>query len=520
MKRLKLATGQLLLIITFSFLSLGIKSSYSQNLTPEKIRGMAAAQIDKALKTYHDLLSIPNDTHNQDNIRVLVGWLNNEFGDRGFRLETLETETSPLVLATRLSKGATKTALIYLQADGQPVDPSLWFQENPYTPTLKAQNNKGEWNKIEWSSLNSKLNPDWRIFARSAVDSKGPITQFLTALDALDQEGVPLGFNLKVIIDTEEENGSPSLPKAVIRHKEKLKSDFLLIFDGPPHASNKPTIKFGARGIATITLKTHGPIVPQHSGHYGNYVPNPAFALAKILASMKSKDGRVTIPNFYDGVKIDEATLKILDAVPDDIKAIHKHLGIAQPDKVAESLQLAVQYPSINIRGLSSLKVGAESRTLVPATAIAEIDVRLVKESDPKYLIKLIRDHITKEGYNVLDHEPTMEERLTLPYLVTFTSIINYGAFRTDFNSEPGLIARAGMKNLYGEEPILIRTSGGSIPISPFVEILGIPAVSVPTVNIDNNQHAPNENIRLGNFIEGISILISVLGQKTSENIM
>jgi len=221
----------------------------------------------------------------------------------------------------------------------------------------------------------------------------------------------------------------------------------------------------------------------------------------------------VTIPGFYNGITIDEATRDVLARVPDDEQAIWSALGIATTDNIGNSLQEAVQYPSLNIRGISSGWVGAQRRTIIPATATAEADVRLVMETDPDRLLRLIRDHITSLGYHVLDREPTENERLTYPRLATFTSSISYGAFRTDFDSEPGLWLSAALAHLYGEEPIKIRTSGGSIPISPFVQTLGVPAVGVPTVNPDNNQHSPNENIRLGNFIEGIRVLIAVLAQ-------
>mgnify|MGYP000173920272 CR=1 FL=1 len=506
-----------LLALCFVGATTSISAANANDLKGDQIRAITAPHTDQALQLYHDILSLPNDTFYQDDIAKLVTFLDNEFKARSFETQVLDTGGSPLLYATRMVPNASKTALIYLQADGQPTDPSLWFQESPYKPVLKEQQADGSWTIIDWDNLKREKNPDWRIFARSASDSKGPVTQFLMALSALDAAGLAPGYNLKVVVDTEEENGSPHLPGAVETYKDLLAADMLLIFDGPPHSSNAPTLKFGARGIATITLKAYGPILPQHSGHYGNYAPNPAFALTKMLGSMKDMNGRITIPGFYDGITISEETKKILEAVPDDINAIHDHLQIAKPDSVAESLQLAVQYPSLNIRGLQSLKVGNEVRTLVPAEAIAEIDIRLVKESNPERLISLVKNHIEGLGYNVIDHDPSKEERMSLPHLVKFTSIISYGAYRTPFDAEPGLLTRQAMKDLYGEEPILIRTSGGSIPISPFVETLGIPAVGIPTVNIDNNQHAPNENIRLGNFIEGIAIAASVLLQNPPE---
>ena len=188
--------------------------------------------------------------------------------------------------------------LIYLQSDGQPVDPTAWFQEDPYTPVLKERNSEGQFERIPWDLLGQSFDPEWRVFARSASDSKGPMTQFLVAIELLDEAGFNFDYNLKVIIDTEEEMGSPNLPEAVIANRELLSADMLLIFDGPPHPSNEPTVGFGARGIVTVTLVTYGPKFPQHSGHYGNFVPNPAFHMSRILASMKSADGRVTLPGF------------------------------------------------------------------------------------------------------------------------------------------------------------------------------------------------------------------------------
>ena len=479
----------------------------------ETIRAQTDQNKMQAIALYREFLSLPNDANYPDDILRLVAWLEVALADRNFSTQRIATKGSPLLFAERRVRDDARTVLIYLQADGQPVDPSAWLQEDPYTPVLKEQSASGEFERIPWALLDTSFNPDWRVFARSASDSKGPMTQFMVAMDLLDDLGFEPAFNLKVIIDTEEEMGSPNLPQAVEANRDLLAADMLLIFDGPPHPSNRPTVGFGARGIVTITLVTYGPKVPQHSGHYGNFVPNPAFHMSRILASMKSPDGRVLLPGYYDGVTISDDVRKILEAVPDDEDQILGDMGLIKHDAVAQTLQEAIQYPSLNIRGMSSGWVGKESRTIIPATATAEIDMRLVKESDYMHLLALVRSHIQDLGYYVIDHEPTDAERLEHSDIVTFTYDFSYNAYRSDMDASAGRLARAGMRHLYGEEPILIRTSGGSVPISPFVETLGIPAAKVATVNIDNNQHSPNENIRLGNFIEGIAILMSVLSQ-------
>ena len=491
--------------------------SQAEPVPVETIRQLTDDNIRQSIALYREFLSLPNDANYPDDISEMLDWMEESFEARGFASQRIPTDGSDLLLAERHVSDAAKTVLVYLQSDGQPVDPSAWHQEDPYTPVLKARNEDGVFERVPWDLLDRRFDPEWRVFARSASDSKGPMTQFLIAIQLLDEAGFVADYNLKVIIDTEEEMGSPNLPDAVLENRELLAADLLLIFDGPPHPSNEPTVGFGARGIVTVTLTTYGPKFPQHSGHYGNFAPNPAFHLSRILSSMKSVDGRVTLPGFYDGIVIDDDTRKILEAVLDDEEKILNDMGLITSDAVAPTLQEAIQYPSLNIRGMSSGWVGKEARTIVPATATAEIDIRLVKESDHLYLLDLVRTQITELGYHIIDHEPTDDERLEHARLVTFDYDFLYDAYRSDMNASAGRMARGGMRHLYGHEPILIRTSGGSVPISPFVETLGVPAAKVPTVNIDNNQHSPNENIRLGSFIEGIAIVMSVLSQ-TPEN--
>jgi acetylornithine deacetylase/succinyl-diaminopimelate desuccinylase-like protein len=486
----------------------------AQAPSPETIRSSVHENRDDAIALYREFLALPNDAVYREDIEKLVVWMENAFGERGFETRRIATAGSPSLLAQRLVPGADKTVLVYLQADGQPVDPSAWQQPDPYIAVLKERDDLGQWQPIPWDSLAEKYDPDWRVFARSASDSKGPMAQFLVAMQLLDELDAAPSYNLKVLIDTEEELGSPNLAPAVDRERELLAADFLLIFDGPPHASNEPTVKFGARGIVTVTLETYGPKVAQHSGHYGNFLPNPVFDLARIIASLKDELGRVTIPGFYDGIEISPEVRAVLEAVPDDEAAILASAGVARSDEVAPTLQEAIQYPSLNIRGIRAAWVGDESRTIIPPRATAEIDIRLVKESDPERLVGLLREHVAGMGFHLIDGAPSDEERLQHPKLLKFTHDFSYGAYRSEFDAAAGRMARAGMRHLYGEEPILIRTSGGSIPIAPLVETLGIPAASVPTVNIDNNQHSPNENIRLGNFIEGIAILMAVLSQE------
>ena len=497
-------------LITLFFINFNL---HGQSLDQDQLDKTAEEYAIASFPILQEILSIPNDAFYPADIEKNIQWCEEAFAKRGFKSTRIETETVPLLLAERKQRKAEKTVLVYLQIDGQPVDTTRWFQESPYTPTLKKIDTTGNWKAIPWTSIEN-YEDDWRVFARSASDAKGPVAMFLAALDAAKELDIKPNYNIKIIMDFEEELGSPQLPGAVTKNVELLKADMLIIFDGPRHITNKPTLTFGARGIATLQLTTYGPVVAQHSGHFGNYAPNPALRLSKILASMKDDEGRVTINGFYDGISINAETEKVLRAVPDDEAQIMDRLQIANTDKVGSYYQESIQYPSLNIRGMQSGWINEKVRTIVPGWARAEIDVRLVLESDPDRLIQLITDHVEEQGYYVIDREPTKEERLEHEKIATLTHEISYQSFRTDFNSEVGLWLTRALTRAFGEEPIRIRMSGGSIPISPFVKTLNIPAVTVPTVNRDNNQHSPNENLRLGNYREGIKTMIAILGEE------
>ena len=501
------------LIILFWELTL-VYNCYGQKPGNLSLDKLAEKHAVASFREFYELLSLPNDAHIESDIEKNVKWCEAAFAKRGFTSQRLNTETVPLLLAERKVTNPVKTVLIYLQIDGQPVNPSQWNQESPWKPVLKEKDNAGNWNTIAYEKLYEGINRDWRIFARSTSDAKGPAMAFLASLDALKELNASPNFNMKVIMDFEEELGSPHLPNAVTQYKKELEADMLIIFDGPRHVSNQPTLSFGARGICEITLTTFGPRVPVHSGNYGNYTPNPALRLAQLLASMKDDDGKVTLPGFYDGVVLTDEEKQILKQVPDDENEIKKFLGIAKPDNIGSNFQESLQYPTLNIRGMDALFIGKEARTLIPATATAEIDIRLVPSSDPTRLINLVRQHIENKGYYIVAKEPTEEERMKYPKIVAIQSSISYLAFQTPFSSECGIWLGKAMTDAFGKAPIKVRTAGGSIPISPFVVTLGIPAVAVPTVNADNNQHAENKNIRVGNYIDGVKTFLAIMLEK------
>jgi acetylornithine deacetylase/succinyl-diaminopimelate desuccinylase-like protein len=318
-------------------------------------------------------------------------------------------------------------------------------------------------------------------------------------------------FNIKIVFDPEEEYGSEAFLSTLKQYQNKYKSDAMIIMDGPAHESNKPTLVFGCRGIATCKITTYGAKLPQHSGHYGNYVPNPVFSLSSILSSMKDENGTVLIKNFYDGIDLSPEEQQILNKVPDDKSGLNKRLEIAREENVGRTYQEALQYPSLNVRQIETSWKGDQPKTVIPEFARADLDVRLVVETDGKDQLNKIKAHISDLGYHIIDHDPTREERLKYPKLVKFEANKGVNAFRTNLNSNLGKALRNSISEMFNQDPISIRTMGGTVPIISAIDILGLQAIIVPTVNMDNNQHSPNENIRIGNLKDGIKTCIAIL---------
>jgi acetylornithine deacetylase/succinyl-diaminopimelate desuccinylase-like protein len=287
----------------------------------------------------------------------------------------------------------------------------------------------------------------------------------------------------------------------------------MLILDGPLHPGGKPTLAFGARGNLVFQLTTFGPRFALHSGHYGNWAPNPALDLVQLLASMKSTDGKVLIDGFYDDVPaLSAEERQILAAVPDRPDELMRFFGIGRTEEVGANLQEALQYPSLNIRGLHSADIGDQARTIIPDRATAEIDLRLVKETDPEKMLERVLAHIRARGFHVvMDAEPDDAARARHPRIARVSRIQWTKAYRTEMTLPESRAIIATLERAWGAPPIRLRTMGGTVPIDFFIQALGIPAIGVPVVNFDNNQHSDNENIRLQNLWDAVTSFAAVL---------
>jgi acetylornithine deacetylase/succinyl-diaminopimelate desuccinylase-like protein len=474
-----------------------------------KVREWTNANQHAILRDLTELLAIPNVAADRANVRRNAEHLRRSFVARGFTSELLETSGNPLVYAELKVPGALRTLLLYCHYDGQPVDPKGWRQRNPFSAVLRVGKDGEE------IAGAVHYDPETRIYARSASDDKAPIIMVLAAIDALAAAGERPSSNIRVILDGEEEAGSASLVPAIAKYREKLAADVMVILDGPQHPSGKPTIAYGARGIARVDLTVFGPRVGVHSGNYGNWIPNPAQRLALLLASMKDENGRVLVRGWNDGIaKLTPEEETMLAAVPEDAENMLRTFGVAAPEAAYPKLQHALQYPTLNVRGMSSAFVGAGARTIIPDSATASIDIRLVKETPADAMIDKLRSHVAAEGYQVMDGDPDDRARAQYSKLARLKVIgVHTQAFRTSPMDPKVRPLAAAIRNAHGVEPVHLRTLGGTVPIAPFIETLGFPAVLVPTVNYDNNQHEENENLRLGNLFEGILTVAAILKQ-------
>jgi acetylornithine deacetylase/succinyl-diaminopimelate desuccinylase-like protein len=459
-----------------------------------------------------ELLSIANVAADVANIRRNAEHLRGMLEKRGFDAELLETAGNPLVFGELRVPGATRTLLLYSHYDGQPVAPERWSQDDPFIPVLRSGRIDQGGREIDLAST-TRFEDDWRIYARSASDDKSPIVAVLAAVDALKASGLAPTSNIRIILDGEEEAGSPNLVPAIRKYTDRLRADVMIIFDGPMHSTGRPTVALGARGIATFDLTVFGPRAGVHSGNYGNFIPNPAQRLAELLASMKDPDGRILVAGFNDGIAAFTADDRmILDGVPDDSAQMLQTFGVAAPSAAFPRLQEAVQFPTLNVRGLVSAHVGPGARTIIPDRATAAMDIRLVAETPGEAMLEKVRAHIRKQGYYLVDDDPTDEIRATHPKIVQMAvreTLTN--AFRTPPSDPQARAVITALERSFEAPPVVIRTLGGTVPIAQFIEALGFPALLVPTVNFDNNQHEEDENLRLGHFFQAIEIAAAVL---------
>jgi acetylornithine deacetylase/succinyl-diaminopimelate desuccinylase-like protein len=499
-------------------------AAFAQKATPpapaqvgQEVRDYRMDNEDRIIRELSEFLAIPNIASDTPNIQKNAARLVEMLEARGIETHLLPISgRGPVVFGKLLSPEAKRTVIFYAHYDGQPVDPAAWTDGKPFEPVLRDAAIEVGGKRIPFPQNTAQhraiYNDNWRIYARSSSDDKSPIVALLAAIDALRAKKIPLAVNLKLVLEGEEEAGSPNLQRTLELHKNLLGGDLLIPGDGPVHQSGRPLVFFGNRGILGFQMTTFGPIRALHSGHYGNWAPNPGFELARLLASMKSEDGHVLIEGFYDDVVPLGATeKKALEEMPNNDAELERELQFGKPEGGGKKLVELLQLPSLNIRGLRSAYVGEQTQNIVPEKAEAALDVRLVKGEDPDKKFEQVLSFVRKQGYYVTTETPTKEERLAHAHVVRVVKDVwNYPASRTPMDLPVSKALVQVVQAATGNTTVLAPTLGGSAPMYIF-EDLGLPWIGVPIVNYDNHQHSSDENLRLGHFWRGMEIYGAIL---------
>lgn len=488
-----------------------VAASLAPPQTGSHVREYRRAHESEIVGELADLLLIPNVASDTVNIRRNASKLIEMMSRRGIEARLLEGNGPPAIYGELKTTGATRTIGFYAHYDGQPVDPSKWTGD-PFKPILRDKPLEAGGRVISFPKHGERFDPEWRLYARSASDDKAPIIAMLAALDALKASNAKPTANLKFLFDGEEEAGSPHLGDITNRNRELLGVDMWICADGPVHQSRRQQIYFGVRGIVTVNITVYGANRALHSGHYGNWSPNPAMRLAKLLASMKDDNGRVLIEGFYEGAApLGDDEKKALKEMPAADADLMREYGLATTDGAGRSLAELINEPSLNIDGLRSEDVGRQSRTIIPGEATATLDLRIVKGIQPGRQVERLIAHIKKQGYFVVTDEPDSQTRLMHPLIARVTSEEGYPAVRTSMSLPIVKKVIDAIAHAIGQRPVLLPTMGGSGPLWAIDVATKAPQVGVPIVNHDNNQHSSNENLRLQNLWDGIEIFSALM---------
>jgi acetylornithine deacetylase/succinyl-diaminopimelate desuccinylase-like protein len=480
--------------------------------TNSRVRAWRVQHERAVLGELFEFLAIPNVASNPGDIAKNAQALTRMFERRRFLPETIATAGAPLVIAERRAPGVTRTITFYFHYDGQPVVPAEWTYEPPFVPVIVAPH-APQGRTITLATWQGAIDPEWRVYARSSSDDKSPIVALLTAVDALQAANIPLTSNVRVMMEGEEEAGSPNLEAAIRQHGERLRGDVLLLVDGPRHPSDRPTVNFGARGIMNAVVTVFGPDRDLHSGNYGNWAPNPALALARLLSSMKDENGHVLIEGFYDDVvPLTAEEKQAIEEVPDVEQTLMKTYGFSRPEAPSERLEARHNLPTLNINAMEAGGgVGGQGRTIIPASASARLDLRFVKNVDPSKQFERLVAHIRKQGYFITDNDPDAATRAAHPLIAKVARIGGYPAGRTAMDTPITRTITQAIANAAGGRIVRLPTLGGSAPFYLFSDLLKVPTIGVSLVNFDNNQHGPNENLRIQNLWDGIETMAAIL---------
>lgn len=492
--------------------ALGLMIASAQAATPrDSVRAWRKAHEKTIVADFVTFLSMPNLATNIADVEKNAAYVERQLQARGFktRLLTAEPGTPPSVFAEMKVPGAKRTVIFYAHYDGQPVGQKGWIA-NPFQPSMRTA--LPEARPVDWQGATAPLDPDWRLFARAAGDDKASIQAMLSALDALKAAHIKPTVNIKLLYEGEEEQGSPHFSKLVAQNLDLLKGDLLIMGDGPMHQSGRQMVNFGNRGIASLTMTVYGPTKPLHDGHYGSWAPSPAVMMARLIARLRDDDGHILIPHFYDDVApvsaADKAAFAAMPPVEDQLK---RALGLSRnvgPARLADGYL----EPTLNVRAIHVGDEGPSAANAIATQADASFDFRLAPGETPEHTRELLESYLTQQGWFIVRDEPDLKTRLAHARIVKVVWDEG-GAIATktplDLPASRAVVASIG--RTVGYQPIELPIVGASSGMADIVGQLHVPMAGVSIANYDDNQHAQNENLRLGNLWGGIEVYAGLL---------
>ena len=424
------------------------------------------------LKAYLAIPSISALPQHAVDVRRCAEWTANEMRRIGLHnVKLVETPGNPVVCADWLGAPGAPTILFYGHYDVQPVDPLELWESPPFEATIR----------------------DGEIYARGAADDKGQVFMHLKAVEAYMKKQGRLPLNIKFMLEGEEEVGSEHLDDFVRSHKEELAADVVVISDSPMLERGIPSICYGLRGLVYFQLDLRGTKTDLHSGSFGGAVANPAFVLAQVLAHMKDRAGRVKIPGFYDAVRpLTDAERAEWKKLPFNETKYRKEIGAPRltGEKGYTVFERVWGRPTFEVNGLLGGFTGEGAKTVIPAVAMAKVSMRLVSDQDPNAIARLFEEYVRKVTPKTVE--------------LTLTRMHGGKPWMAEFDNPFVRAAGRAIERGFGKAPVFNR-EGGSIPVvSTFQEELGVPSVLFGVGLPDENAHAPNEKLDLGNFHNGI----------------
>jgi acetylornithine deacetylase/succinyl-diaminopimelate desuccinylase-like protein len=453
------------------------------------------------------LVSLPNIASNKADIIKNADALTGMFEKRGFTVARIQTPGSPVLIARRDAANAVGTLTFYMHYDGQPTEAKDWTIGQPFAPVAML----GE-TRFDLATTSAALSPDLRIYGRAVADDKGPIVAFLAAMDGLAATRATVPWSLRVVLDGEEEAGSPNFTPAMIANAAAVRGDLAIIVDSPRHPSGLPTVFYGSRGVTGAEITIYGATGDLHSGNYGNFVPDPAMALAKLIASMKDEAGNVVIKGFYDGVVPLTATeRRAIDEIPNVDQKLLEQFGLARSEHPDSRIELQHNRPTLTVAGLQSGTVGANARNAVSGTATGRVEMRLVNGLNEKTQFDRLVAHVRDQGYFIVTGPPDAATRRTQPKIARITQSVGGFPIGKGNMDDPATVMAANAIRALDQRLVQMPTIGGSLPFSTFDEDLKLPTIGLAVVNFDNNQHAINENLRIGHLWEAIDIFAALV---------